>query len=319
MDFALLIDNRTGLAAMTFTKATTLMNNVFLSLMVKRGSFLRILLRISAAPPPAGQEHRDDEAPGRGLRAGSAAMDGWTRGSRGRRGLGRAGPNGEPVPDEAPGGSDAGNGEDPVAFSNLCERVLGSHAFEKDFDELFAAILRDWQNQFPEADLSRGSLIYLKSACLASALWGLYKYQDWIARQIFRTRPRRRKWSTTPGSGGSPARPADGRGTPDPAPGLHRRPPGGAISTTTSSGRWRSTASRRPGASLWPKGGYRDVVITADATATGRDPSGHTMTGTATSLTESKMVDSAADFTASGDPSGSATSSSMTTWLRRRR
>lgn len=39
MDFALSIDNRTGLAAMTFTKATTLMNNVFLSLMVKRGSF----------------------------------------------------------------------------------------------------------------------------------------------------------------------------------------------------------------------------------------------------------------------------------------
>ena len=39
MDFALSIDNRTGLAAMSFEKATTLMNNVFLSLTVKRGSF----------------------------------------------------------------------------------------------------------------------------------------------------------------------------------------------------------------------------------------------------------------------------------------
>lgn len=57
--------------------------------------------------------------------------------------------------------------------------------FQKEFDTLFAAILTDWQNQFPDADLSRGSLIYIKSACLASALWGLYKYQDWIARQIF--------------------------------------------------------------------------------------------------------------------------------------
>lgn len=57
--------------------------------------------------------------------------------------------------------------------------------FQKDFDTLFAAILVDYQNQFPEADLSAGSLIRMKSACLASALWGLYKYQDWIARQIF--------------------------------------------------------------------------------------------------------------------------------------
>jgi uncharacterized phage protein gp47/JayE len=57
--------------------------------------------------------------------------------------------------------------------------------FQKDFDTLFAAMLTDWQNQFPNADLSKGSLIYMKSACLASALWGLYKYQDWIKRQMF--------------------------------------------------------------------------------------------------------------------------------------
>jgi len=57
--------------------------------------------------------------------------------------------------------------------------------FQKDFDTLFQNILTDWQNQFPEADLSEGSLIRMKSACLASALWGLYKHQDWIARQIF--------------------------------------------------------------------------------------------------------------------------------------
>lgn len=55
----------------------------------------------------------------------------------------------------------------------------------REFDALLAAMLTDWQNQNPDADLSRGSLIYMKSACLASALWGIYKYQDWIARQIF--------------------------------------------------------------------------------------------------------------------------------------
>jgi len=57
--------------------------------------------------------------------------------------------------------------------------------YQKDFDALFQQMVTDWQNQNADADISRGSLIYLKSACLASVLWGIYKYQDWIARQIF--------------------------------------------------------------------------------------------------------------------------------------
>ncbi|GFO67873.1 hypothetical protein GMLC_14520 [Geomonas limicola] len=57
--------------------------------------------------------------------------------------------------------------------------------FEKTFDELFNAILTDFKNQFPEADSSKGSLIFIRSAALASSLWGLYKYQGWIARQAF--------------------------------------------------------------------------------------------------------------------------------------
>ena len=58
-------------------------------------------------------------------------------------------------------------------------------SFKKTFDELLDAILADWRNQFPEADTSQGSLIFIRSACYASALWGLYNYQDWISRQIF--------------------------------------------------------------------------------------------------------------------------------------
>lgn len=57
--------------------------------------------------------------------------------------------------------------------------------FLKDFDELLNNVLTDYRNQFPEADVSQGSLIFIKSACLASALWGLYHYQDWISKQIF--------------------------------------------------------------------------------------------------------------------------------------
>ena len=43
MDFSLNIDNQTGLAGMTFEMATdgNLANNVYLSLMIKRGSFFQ--------------------------------------------------------------------------------------------------------------------------------------------------------------------------------------------------------------------------------------------------------------------------------------
>ena len=57
--------------------------------------------------------------------------------------------------------------------------------WQKDFDDLLNTILTDYKNQFPAADVSQGSLIFIRSAMLASALWGLYKYQDYIAEQIF--------------------------------------------------------------------------------------------------------------------------------------
>lgn len=53
------------------------------------------------------------------------------------------------------------------------------------YDELLNSMLTDYVNQFPEADTSKGSLIYVKTAATASALWGLYQYQRWIADQIF--------------------------------------------------------------------------------------------------------------------------------------
>lgn len=58
-------------------------------------------------------------------------------------------------------------------------------AFERSFDEILAAILTDFRNIFPSVDTSQGSLAYMKAAGYASALWGLYRYQEWISRQIF--------------------------------------------------------------------------------------------------------------------------------------
>lgn len=58
-------------------------------------------------------------------------------------------------------------------------------SFLKDVDDILNEILTSYQNQLPDVDRSKGTLVFIKSACLASMLWGLYKYQDYIARQIF--------------------------------------------------------------------------------------------------------------------------------------
>lgn len=58
-------------------------------------------------------------------------------------------------------------------------------SFQKTFDVLLDDILTDYKNQIPEADTSKGSLIFIKSACMASALWGIYKHQEWISKQVF--------------------------------------------------------------------------------------------------------------------------------------
>lgn len=57
--------------------------------------------------------------------------------------------------------------------------------FEKSFDQILNDILTDFRNIFPTVDVSQGSLAYMKAAGYASALWGLYRYQQWISRQIF--------------------------------------------------------------------------------------------------------------------------------------
>jgi uncharacterized phage protein gp47/JayE len=57
--------------------------------------------------------------------------------------------------------------------------------FSKGFEELLDGILTDYRNQFPDVDTAQGSLVFIRSACLASALWGIYQYQDHIAKQMF--------------------------------------------------------------------------------------------------------------------------------------
>lgn len=58
-------------------------------------------------------------------------------------------------------------------------------AFEKSFDDILNGLLGDHVNQDPAADISKGSLIYMKCAAKASALWGLYKEVGYVERQLF--------------------------------------------------------------------------------------------------------------------------------------
>ncbi len=58
--------------------------------------------------------------------------------------------------------------------------------FARELDALLNDILTDYTNQFNgSVDISQGSLVFIKSACLASALWGIYQHQQWISKQIF--------------------------------------------------------------------------------------------------------------------------------------
>ncbi len=171
--------------------------------------------------------------------------------------------------------------------------------FQKDFDTLFAAILTDYQNQFPEADLSQGSLIYIKSACLASALWGLYKYQDWIARQIFPDTAETaqlehhawvRQISRNTGETDAEllARLLD----------EIRRPPAGGNQYDYI--KWAKAVDGVTQAYCVPLGqglGTVDVIILGDADIAGNElPSNSARIGVCTSVSSGKLVDSGATF-----------------------
>src|SRR5450759_3445816 len=172
--------------------------------------------------------------------------------------------------------------------------------FQKDFDVLFAAMLTDWRNQFPEADLSAGSLIYMKSACLASALWGLYKYQDWIAKQIFPDTADTQYLEYHAWVRGL-ARTVDetdaaylGRLLDD-----IRRPPAGGNKYDYI--KWALEVNDVARAWCFPIAqgvGTVDVVILANLLSTGSEiPSSSARISVNTSVTANKLVDTAATFT----------------------
>ena len=58
-------------------------------------------------------------------------------------------------------------------------------AFTDSYDVILNRILTDYQNQDPTADVSQGSLIFIKSAALASVVWGLDQDGAYVDAQRF--------------------------------------------------------------------------------------------------------------------------------------
>jgi uncharacterized phage protein gp47/JayE len=174
-------------------------------------------------------------------------------------------------------------------------------SFQKSFDELLNEILTDYRNQFPSADISAGSLIFIKSACLASALWGEYKYLGWIAKQIFpdtadTQQLEHHAWvrgiTRTYGENDASllSRLLDD---------IRRPPAGGNKFDYVKWAREVNNVARAwcypiPGGAL----GHVDVVVLANSQTTGSEiPSSSARIGVVTSAASGKLVDSGATFT----------------------
>ena len=56
--------------------------------------------------------------------------------------------------------------------------------FLRDFDDILNEVLTIYSNLDNPPDLSQGSVAFVDSTHIANIAWGLYKYQDWITRQI---------------------------------------------------------------------------------------------------------------------------------------
>lgn len=173
-------------------------------------------------------------------------------------------------------------------------------SLSKDFDTLLNEILTDYRNQFPGIDTTRGSLVFIKSACLASALWGVYRAIEYQSRQIFPDTAgalnlEHHAWvrGLSRRSGETDAELLARLLS------LIRRPPAGGNKNDYE--QWALSIAGVAAAFCFPLAqgpGTVDVVILADADTTGSEiPSSHaTLTGANTSVAAGQLIDADATF-----------------------
>ena len=62
---------------------------------------------------------------------------------------------------------------------------MATSPFLQNYDDIFNDILTNYSNLDSSPDITQGSVVYINAAVLASCLWGLFRYQDYIANQVF--------------------------------------------------------------------------------------------------------------------------------------
>lgn len=193
------------------------------------------------------------------------------------------------------------------------------------FDQLLANILMGYAGQtftdqngnLVPVDTSQGSLIYIKSAAYASALWGIQAYITWAVRQIF---PQTADGDTLDSFGYEYNLPRT-YGESDAAylariQNREQQPPAGG--NLNDYAQWAldidNVAEAFPFA--LPRGlGTVDVVILANSLNTGSElPSVTFWQGNVTTATTGKLIDATANFTAAGAavPAGAVVRNTVT-------
>lgn len=60
-----------------------------------------------------------------------------------------------------------------------------AYPYDKSFDDILKEILVSYANLDSNPDVTQGSMPYIMGSVLASMIWGLYRYDDYIAKQCF--------------------------------------------------------------------------------------------------------------------------------------
>lgn len=171
----------------------------------------------------------------------------------------------------------------------------------KTFDELLNEILTDYENQ--AGSVSAETL--LRSACLASAIWGAYKYQEYISRQPFPDTADTENLNHH-GAVQDVPRLAGETDADYLARVLYDIQNPAAGGNQYDYKQWAEEISGVAQAYVFPLAqgdGTVDIVVVGDLTLTGSElPSAGMRKGTATTITANKLIDSAALFTTATAP-----------------
>ncbi|NVO00767.1 MAG: baseplate J/gp47 family protein [Geobacteraceae bacterium] len=181
--------------------------------------------------------------------------------------------------------------------------------FNASFDDLLNNILTDYQNQSYvdaqgvqcQVDISKGSLAFMKSACMASALWGIHRSIAWTGDQIFPDScTQENLYHHGAINGVAPLARETAAAYLVRVQEVEQRPLAGGNRYDYE--KWAKDIAGCVWSKCYPiarGNGTVDLLIMADILSTGSQiPSSHSESGTVTTLTVGKLIDAAGTFLA---------------------